>query len=113
MLSPIVRPLNLKDKTLIIHKEYFSKSNSKLMAQTINNQSKLNINFFKPEDLVVHENYGIGKYEGLEIISTNNTKNEYFKITYLNNESLYVPIRNINLLSKHHNKTHEKYCVYD
>ena len=113
MLSPIVRPLNLKDKTLIIHKEYFSKSNSKLMPQTINNQSKVNINFFKPEDLVVHENYGIGKYEGLEIISTNNTKNEYFKITYLNNESLYVPIRNINLLSKHHNKTHEKYCVYD
>ena len=52
--------------------------------------------------MVVHEKYGIGIYKGLEIVTTDSTSNEYLKLSYKDNENLYVPLRSINLLSKYH-----------
>ncbi|NCX30655.1 MAG: DEAD/DEAH box helicase, partial [Proteobacteria bacterium] len=57
---------------------------------------------FKEGDFVVHENYGIGKYQGLEVVTANGNSNEYIKIIYSSNESLYVPLRSVDLISKYH-----------
>jgi transcription-repair coupling factor (superfamily II helicase) len=57
---------------------------------------------FKEGDYVVHENYGIGKYQGLEVVTANGNSNEYIKIIYSSNESLYVPLRSVDLISKYH-----------
>ncbi len=57
---------------------------------------------FSDGDYVVHENYGIGIYEGLEVVETNNNSNEYMKIMYSSNEALYVPLRSVDLISKYH-----------
>jgi len=62
--------------------------------------NSLNIN-----DLVIHEDYGLGIFEGLKTIKTLNKQSEYLCIRYKNNELLYVPTFNFNLLSKFHKKT--------
>ncbi len=42
--------------------------------------------------LVVHEEYGIGKYLGLEKMSLQNATEEYIAIEYANKTKLYIPI---------------------
>ena len=42
-------------------------------------------------DYVVHEGHGIGKYVGIEELSIEGAKKEYFKIAYLGEDFLYVP----------------------
>ncbi len=51
-------------------------------------------------DYVVHYDYGIGRYMGIETIELNNFKSDYLCIQY-ENMPLYVPIDKINLLEKY------------
>ena len=93
MLSNIVMPIDLKER-LVCHKEYYENVNISLPSENSTNSSFINKDIlFKEGDYVIHENYGLGLYSGLEIVSTNNISNEYMKIIYLSNEALYVPLR--------------------
>ena len=57
-------------------------------------------NPFLDNELVIHVDYGIGIYEGLEVLKTNTSEEEYIKIRYHEKEILYVPIRQAYLVSK-------------
>jgi len=59
------------------------------------------VNPFQNEEFVIHQNYGIGIYKGLVLLKTNLNEEEFIQIEYLNNELLYVPIRQAYLLSKY------------
>ena len=61
-------------------------------------------NIFTEGEYVIHEDYGLGIYSGLEVIQVNKSNNEYLKILYLNDEKLYVPLRNIEKISSYHHK---------
>ena len=51
-------------------------------------------------DYVVHYDYGIGKYLGIETIELNKIKNDYLVIQY-ENMPLYVPVEKFNMLEKY------------
>ena len=68
---------------------------------------------FNEGEYVVHENYGIGIYKGLEVVETNNNSNEYMKIIYSSNEALYVPLRSVDLISKYHRNDLTENIVLD
>lgn len=53
------------------------------------------------EDFVVHENYGIGEYFGITTIELNNIHQDYMEIHYANNEKLFVPLYQFNLIRKY------------
>ena len=57
-------------------------------------------NPFNDEELVIHVDYGVGVYKGLELLKTNSSEEEYIQIEYLEKEILYVPIRQAYLVSK-------------
>ena len=113
MLSNIVRPIDLKER-LVCHKEYYENVNISLSSENSTNSSFINKDIlFKEGDYVIHENYGLGLYSGLEIVSTNNISNEYMKIIYLSNETLYVPLRSVELISKYHKNDFTSDVVLD
>ena len=93
MLNNIIRPMFVKDmNAYIIHNENIT--NTKQTKKNVNEQSR-DIDLdqeFKKNDYVIHDNYGLGIYAGLEIVEANNKTNEYIKIIYANNENLYVPL---------------------
>ncbi|HSH36049.1 MAG TPA: transcription-repair coupling factor [Schnuerera sp.] len=62
-----------------------------------------NINFtdLKIGDYVVHENHGIGQYEGIEQLSVEGIIKDYLTIRYRGNDKLYVPIDQMNLIQKY------------
>lgn len=54
----------------------------------------------KVGDYVVHENHGIGKYTGIETLKLQNMHKDYMRIQYFGDDSLYVPIDQVDLVQK-------------
>ena len=55
-------------------------------------------------DYIVHEMFGIGIYRGLFAIDKNGMKKDYIKLEYANGDSLYIPVENIDRISKYTGK---------
>jgi transcription-repair coupling factor (superfamily II helicase) len=55
----------------------------------------------KINDYVVHRDFGIGVYKGLETISAMDQNNDYLVILYEDNDKVYVPVYKLNLVQKH------------
>ena len=55
----------------------------------------------KPGDYVVHENHGIGIYQGIEKIEVDKTTRDYMKISYADNGVLYIPVAQMDLIQKY------------
>ena len=54
-----------------------------------------------PGDLVVHVSHGIGRFEGLETITVSGAGHDCLLLTYLGGDKLYVPVENIEILSRY------------
>jgi len=54
-----------------------------------------------PGDLVVHVDHGIGRYEGLEAVEVQGAPHDCLRVLYANNDKLYLPVENIELLSRY------------
>ena len=55
----------------------------------------------KPGDLVVHETYGIGRYQGLATLEIDGLSRDYIQISYADQDKLYVPSDQIYLVAKY------------
>lgn len=58
----------------------------------------------KPGDFVTHINYGIGRFDGLEIIDNNGKQQEAIRLIYQNGDLLYVSIHSLHRISKYCSK---------
>ncbi|MBO5049386.1 MAG: transcription-repair coupling factor [Oscillospiraceae bacterium] len=54
-----------------------------------------------PGDLVVHEQYGIGRFMAMEQILIDGAVKDYVKIAYLGTDTLYVPATQLDMVSKY------------
>ena len=58
------------------------------------------VSSLSPGDLVVHVDHGIGRFEGLETISALGTLHDCLKLTYDGGDRLFIPVENIEMLSR-------------
>ncbi len=56
-----------------------------------------NVSQIREGDFIIHENFGVGKYLGIEIIDGS----DYLKIQYAGEDKLYVPTENLNRIEKY------------
>lgn len=52
-------------------------------------------------DYVVHVNYGIGRFEKIDRVSSFDRERDFIKIVYADKENLYVPIEQANLIQRY------------
>lgn len=71
-------------------------SNSRELEKLMREQNNLNIG-----DLVIHKDYGLGRFVGLETINMKELRNDYLKIEYANNSNLFIPIEDFDLVSRY------------
>jgi len=50
---------------------------------------------------VVHEDHGIGRYQGLKTLSVSGIETEFLCIEYANQDKLYVPVSSLHLISRY------------
>ncbi|MBP5792475.1 MAG: DEAD/DEAH box helicase, partial [Spirochaetaceae bacterium] len=54
-----------------------------------------------PGDYVVHVNYGIGLFKGIERVRAMGNERDYIKIEYADEESVCIPIEQVNLVQRY------------
>ncbi len=52
-------------------------------------------------DYIVHNIHGIGIFEGIQALEINNVSKDYIKISYAKGDNLYVPVTQLDLVSKY------------
>ncbi len=52
-------------------------------------------------DLVVHQEYGIGRYDGLTTLTVNDAPHDCLRLIYDGDEKLFLPVENIEVLSRY------------
>lgn len=50
---------------------------------------------------VVHLQFGVGRYQGLQYISTNDTSSEFLVLAYAGEDKIYVPVTSLHLISRY------------
>lgn len=71
-------------------------------------QTKVDLDLFaeqlatlKAGDFVIHSEYGVGEYLGLEALDIGGDKSDFLVLKYAENDKVYVPVYKLNLIQKH------------
>jgi len=93
---------------VISESDIFGKINKKKSNQ----KKQINIaleeaDSFELGDYLVHQDYGVGIYNGLKTIKINKIAQDCIEIGYLHNDKLLLPVQNIDLVSKFSGKSSE------
>ena len=59
------------------------------------------LQMLRPDDLIVHEDYGIGRYLGLKSLTVDDTEGEYIALEYAGGDRLYLPVQDLSLLRQY------------
>ena len=95
---PGIRLAILTDSQIVRSKNKKQKALKKLPAnrQKIESYADLSIG-----DYVVHENHGIGRFNGIVKMNVDGLQKDYIKISYAGTDSLYVPATQLDMVSKY------------
>ena len=58
------------------------------------------VSALNPQDLVVHAQHGIGRYDGLETIEVAGAPHDCVRLVYAGDDRLFLPVENLDLLSR-------------
>ena len=74
----------------------------KLKLKKDSNRQKLqSYTDLSPGDLVVHTHHGIGRFAGIQRMPVDGVEKDYIKIDYAGGDCLYVPVTQLDLVSKY------------
>lgn len=82
-------------------KEVFGAARSKRRKKYKKASKQISLVDLSVGDYVVHENHGIGRYEGVEQLDIQGIKKDYLTIRYRGQDKLYVHVDQMNLIQKH------------
>jgi len=86
---------------VISETDIFGRTKKKKKRKTYDGQKILNFAELKPGDYVVHENHGLGIYQGIEKIEVDKVAKDYMKISYAGGGNLYIPATQLDLIQKY------------
>ncbi len=86
---------------LITHRYIASEGRKKKRTRPKNGQEIGSLDELHQEDYVVHESHGIGVFDGIKRITNGGVTKDYIKINYAKSDVLYVPVTQLNLVSKY------------
>ncbi|MCQ2914950.1 MAG: transcription-repair coupling factor [Alphaproteobacteria bacterium] len=102
VLSPLDKGFNTKDYLILTEQDIFGEKN--VVSKTNKSKSKkllMDLKELNIGDLVVHISHGIGKYLGLQSITVGNAPHDCLKIEYADNDKLYIPVENMDVISRY------------
>ncbi len=86
---------------VISETDIFGKTKKKKKTKTYEGQKILNFSELKAGDYVVHENHGLGVYQGIAKIEIDKVAKDYMKISYAGGGNLYIPATQLDLIQKY------------
>lgn len=86
---------------VISETDIFGKHKKKKRRKVYEGQKIQNFSELKVGDYVVHENHGLGIYQGIEKIEVDKITKDYMKITYAGGGALYILATQLDLIQKY------------
>lgn len=86
---------------VISESDIFGAEKKKKKAKRHEGNKVTNLNDLHVGDYVVHENYGIGIYRGIETIEVDKVSKDYMKVDYREGGVLYVPATGLDSIMKY------------
>ena len=93
---------------VISETDIFGKVKKKKKRRTYEGRKIQSFSELKVGDYVVHENHGIGIYQGIEKIEVDKVAKDYMKISYAQGGNLYIPATQLDLIQKYANADAKK-----
>ena len=87
--------------TVISESDIFGKKKKKKKRKTYEGKKIQEFAELKPGDYVVHENHGLGIYQGIEKVEVDAVTRDYMKISYADGGILYIPVTQMDLIQKY------------
>ncbi|MCR4735695.1 MAG: transcription-repair coupling factor, partial [Treponema sp.] len=100
---PDIKLLVVQENEIFGRRKYVPKSLSKAKSQVIDTFVELNSG-----DYVVHVNWGIGLFHGIERVKSLGNERDYIKLEYAEKEFAFVPIEQVNLVQRYIGNEGEK-----
>ena len=95
-ILPDIKLRVIQENEIFGRKKFVPKSLRRSKSQVIDSFVELN-----PGDYVVHVNYGIGKFLGIERVKALGNERDYIKLEYANQDYVFVPIEQVNLVQRY------------
>ncbi len=86
---------------VISETDIFGQKKKKKKRKTYEGQKIQSFSELKVGDYVVHENHGLGIYQGIEKIEVDKIAKDYMKIAYAGGSNLYLPATQLDLIQKY------------
>lgn len=87
--------------TVISETDIFGRKKKKKRRRIYEGERIHSFTDLKPGDYVVHENHGLGIYQGIEKIEVDRIEKDYMKISYAGGGNLYIPATQMDLIQKY------------
>ena len=87
--------------TVISETDIFGRVKKKKKRKVYEGRKIQSFSELKPGDYVVHENHGLGIYQGIEKIEVDKIAKDYMKISYAKGGNLYIPATQLDLIQKY------------
>ena len=90
-------------KIIVIHEKEIFGRRRRIPKATKNVRSEVIDSFVElnPGDYVVHVNYGIGIFKGIERVKILDTERDYINLQYANDENTFIPIEQADLVQRY------------
>ena len=95
--------LVIQENEIFGRRKYIPKTVNKAKSKAIDTFVELN-----PGDYIVHVNWGIGLFHGIERVKAMGNERDYIKLEYADNEFAFVPIEQVNLVQRYIGNEGEK-----
>lgn len=96
-IIPEIKLLVIQENEIFGRRKYLPKqSTSRAKSKAIDTFVELN-----PGDYIVHVNWGIGLFHGIERIKSLGNERDYIKLEYAEKEFAFVPIEQVNLVQRY------------
>lgn len=106
IISPIRHSFKCASYCFITEQDIFGQEIKKI-KKTDSTKTFRNRHTFFLNSFVVHKEHGIGQFKGLETIRLSDSKHDCLQILYKDNDKLFVPVENIDLLTKYSDEAQE------
>lgn len=100
---PDAKLLVIQENEIFGRRKYIPKSVTKAKSKAIDTFVELN-----PGDYIVHVNWGIGLFHGIERVKAMGNERDYIKLEYADQEYAFVPIEQVNLVQRYIGNEGEK-----
>ena len=101
---PISEGFSLPDEKILVIQENEIFGRRKHIPHSVKKVKSAVIDTFvelNPGDYVVHVNYGIGLFKGIDRVKAMGNERDYIKLEYADNETVFIPIEQVNLVQRY------------